>query len=306
MKPRWFVVLAAIAFTIASVVALTLQDEKTPSYSAETSNTDIPAKSSVAPAVVSSPPSPKENTDCLTPAQVESHPMFLDEFERLTPFLAMGADFGSYRSLTRESLQDLARQNDSGAMVVLGRMAELRASGVDEDRAVDFLDVTESVVVSTSGSKLPRAERRVEFLVAADWYYRAALHGRLLALARYGSTVASAGKGPVELGWMTADEYDSLPDRQKPWFSPTSIYHHLPYVLMPELQEGLLDIGFHDRSGESDKWLSLIDRLESDFRSDLNDAGLTLPVLGPTELPDADEVVEMICPQFRDEYFDKD
>jgi len=58
--------------------------------------------------------------NCLSESMLETHPMMMDELERLEPFLVNSGSISVYRDLAESELSHLITQDDSGAMAVLG------------------------------------------------------------------------------------------------------------------------------------------------------------------------------------------
>ena len=176
---------------------------------------------------------PQMSDGCIDEANIESHPLILQEAERIAPYATMTPGMAAYRDLSETDLNKLIDQGDSAAMAVMAAIEKMRAWGADEQKAIPYLTGEAGSFVQIR--PIP-ADQDDHYKRAAIWYYEAALHGRVLALIDAGNTLEMARQTPVELGWVTADEYADLSDREKTLMKPTHVYHALAHTIAPELR----------------------------------------------------------------------
>ncbi len=176
--------------------------------------------------------------DCLDESFLELTP----EIQRQAVFYesmnTQSKSFDSYRGLTRSNIEDLVTQGDSRAMVVRGAMAEMEARGYSDSMAFEFLWNINADVTRRLNPEDLSEEQRGHLQEAADYYYQAALNGRLLVLPYYGAAVSYISGGPVEQGWIDKVAYDQLDEtRKKKSVSPAYIFYLLAFDIAPGLYE---------------------------------------------------------------------
>ena len=89
--------------------------------------------------------------------------------------------------------------------------------------------------------QLDSPERVARMREAREWFYRAALNGRLYALLLVGEADFLLGQGPVEQGWIDASEFRELGDNTRRNMLPQRVYlAAIPYIA-PELDSGLTE-----------------------------------------------------------------
>ena len=240
--------------------------------------------------------------DCLSPMQIETHPMFMAELERLDPVMDTGPTIASYRSLTSAELEVMAQQKDSAAMAVLGAMSVMRARNLPESNAVSYL-LLEDKSLSSVAIERPLPPEVVEhYEEASRWFYRSALHGRLLALRHVGQHSWLMGKGPVEHGWIEKDDYDALSSKEKTAIDPGNIYSSVAYEIAPTLKDGpigemLTEIsrGVVANTGLRE---TILTGLVQRFEDDRVNAGLPEIIVSDSAAPSLQEIFAMVCDEW--------
>ena len=219
----------------------------------------------------------------------QAHPWFVAEMTRIEPLTPSGPGMAVYRSLGEDDLLSLAAQKDSGAMVVLGARAELRAEGKSEDLAVDRLDGQRSVVQSWTRKPLDE-DVHAALTEAERWYYQAALHGRIFAMFKIGILRERLNGGAVEFGWVDEDAYAAMDTKRRADFYPPVIFGAAATALAPEITQSPLmtlaleSAGLDKPAGDP----ATVELVVSEFRADLRRNGLSLPSIPPYEGPDID------------------
>ncbi|MDJ0918702.1 MAG: hypothetical protein QNJ05_13125 [Woeseiaceae bacterium] len=228
-----------------------------------------------------------------------AHPWMAAEAARFESVSPTGPGMAVYQGLSEADLLSLATQEDSGAMVVLATRASLRARGKSEDYAVSQL----SGYSNRARSRVPIPDKdsganpEQALQEAQDWYYKAALHGRIFALVYVGRLQRRLVGGPVELGWIDKQAFEQLERKQRRDFNPFVVYQAAALKLMPQkmasppmvlaLESASVDLDFGDPA--------TIDLVLDEFRTDLQQSGLTLPVIPPYEGPSLEEWREEFC-----------
>ena len=232
--------------------------------------------------------------DCLTVEMLESHPMFASDAARLDPVLINSPTIASYRGLSIETLTNLAIQDDSAAMAVLGAIWMLKAIGIAEQYAVPFL-LYEDIALSTPWEPSledPDVQRHLK--VAREWFYKSALHGRLFALYRVGEIDAKLGGGPVGLGWIDKSQYEDFRAAQRSALMPQNVYNLLAFEIAPQLRTGTLEI-IYDLIPKHEYQGPILEDLATQFEQDRLARKLPPIVVPESQLPTWEEIREMIC-----------
>lgn len=249
-------------------------------------------------------PESAEPEECLNPSQLRTHPLIVAEIERLSAVADKGPYFDSYRGLDVATLTSLAESGDSAAMVLLGTHAELVAANNDNSQVLDLVSRNKEGVHASRGRTLSD-ESRAAFLEAADWYYRAALNGRVMALHRYGHVSLLAYGGPVELGWIGKEEYEALEKSERNFLDPLNIYNFVTFEVAPEILSGpMAEIRALIPKG-SERTRPIADALMNRYMEDLRQAGLPLVRVNVSSLPSMDFLEDRLCPGYElDQVFD--
>ena len=233
---------------------------------------------------------------CLNEALLETHPIMMDELRRLDPYTVNMESIAAYRDLAQSELSSLIDQGDSGAMAVVGAMHEMKARGWPESYAVPYL-LHEGPDQSSNSAGLPAAEeQKRHYEQAAKWFYQAALHGRVLALTYVGRQLDNMGSSPVDLGWISADEYNQLTRAERSTFNAANVYQAVAYTIAPELEIGLFDdenAGFGTAFAK--RFSSIAEPIAAKYRSDRKGLGLRPLLVPASELPPAQEIAELLC-----------
>ncbi len=219
----------------------------------------------------------------------------LAEMARLQPLAPEGPGMAVYRGLSATDLRSLAAQKDSGAMIVLGRRAELRADGKPEDDAVGLLDGQDSTTRSFSNNKILEEDVRAARVEAEHWYYQSVLHGRLFAMFYVGMLRERLYGGPIELGWVDEDAYSEMDSKQRTDYYPAVVYGAAATTLVPEaIQSPMLTLaleGLDTSAGDP----ATVELIVNELRADLQQNGLSLPDIPAYEGPGIDEWRKEFC-----------
>lgn len=297
---RWLIV----AVVVAAAVAYWLMEAQRPeSRPSEPPGTVLPE--STPPLVKHAPEieSPggasdqgvKDAATCLTAEQLEYHPLVVEDAYRYDAVGISGPTIGSYRGLSAIELRDLAGQGDSAAMAVLGAAEVMQARGLPVSKAVPHLMLEEFTLTPNTLKRPISAEARAHLEQAREWFYKAALHGRVMALYKVGESLEYTTGGPVELGWITRDEYDALTSYEKISLLPSNLYNALTFAIAPELGDGAHGEIITALLPRSDRQQELLDEFARRFVEDLNAAGLP-PISVPNAVsPSINELKSLLC-----------
>ena len=297
----WVIALAAIA---AGIYMLTV-DSRAPV--AVSSNSETPPPSAPSPTNTSSlvpddgetdiqsDEQPVDHEHCLTVEQLESHPLLVNDAYRFDAVGTTGPTIGAYRGLSSSDLHGLATQRDSAAMAVLGAMAVMRSVGEPEDKAVAYLMHEVTLHQMSSFKRPPDPEAAAHMEEARAWFYKAALHGRLMVLYHVGELLWREKGGPVELGWISKDEYESLSPYQKSALLPSNVYNGLAFEIAPELKSGPLGGIFSDFRLQTERQQQILQELRDQFHLDLESAGLPPISVAESKVPPIEELEKMLC-----------
>lgn len=232
---------------------------------------------------------------CLTAAQLEGHPLLVEDSYRFDAASDSGPSIASYRGLTEQELLDLATQGDSGAMVVLGAMSVMRAREWPVEQAVSYLMFEDPDLMLYEFSR-PLSEKFLGHMARArEWYYKAALHGRVMVLHRVGDSLSFEQGGAVKLGWIDAAEYDGLSSHEKIALIPANVYNVLSFEVAPALKSGPHGKLMADLMPRSERQHAIVDRLAKQFFRDLDDAGLDPVSIPESTAPPIEDLLHLIC-----------
>lgn len=237
----------------------------------------------------------REVADCISPAELDSDPVLADEYARLDSVITSGPTIASYRGLSSAQLVGLAIQGDSAAMAVLGAMAVMRARNLSEDKAVAYLLREDPSVWSFSLQSPLEPEVMKHLEQASDWFYNAALHGRLLALENAGEIIAMVAGTPTELGWVEADEYANLAGYERYELDPATVYHALAFELAPELRSGPFGAINAELTQGGERQQVVLDELARQFSEDRQAAGLPPIAITKSSAMSTAELSAMLC-----------
>ncbi len=238
---------------------------------------------------------PADPTNCLTLEQLESHPILVDDSYRFDSVGTGGPTIASYRSLSSAELRGLASQGDSAAMSVLGAMSIMRSRKLPENRAVAYLTHEDPELQTNQCSRPFDTLTTAHLEEASEWYYKAALHGRVMALYHVGDLLWMQKGGPVELGWIDKVEYDSLTQFQKNSLLPPNVYNALALEIAPELQSGPYGTLITELMPRSEQQQQVLDALHNSFREDLDAAELPPISVAVSTAPPMEELMSLLC-----------
>jgi hypothetical protein len=139
---------------------------------------------------------------------------------------ANGPQIEIFRGVSEDSLRSFAAQGDSAAMAVLGARAAMRALELHEQRAVPWLQFEDVNMETMLPGKTFSEPALFELDEAAQWFYRAAMHGRLYALRNY-EVIAARHGGPVGLGWIEDEDFRSLSSRERSALYPSNVHQNV-------------------------------------------------------------------------------
>ena len=237
--------------------------------------------------------------DCLSPEQLESHPLFYAEAQRIDAVAVTGPTIQSYRGISPEVLENLAAQGDSAAMAVLGAVSLLKARNITADKAVPFLLLEDTSVYSYTSTH-PLDEQAIEHLHEAyRWFYQAALHGRVLALPYAGHAKGILQEGAVGMGWIEQGEFDSLKGMAKSAYEPMTVYNALAFELAPELRDGPFGI-IYDMIPTNDWQKTILPKLAEKFERDRLEAKLPPIEIPESTAPSWEDMRSMVCESYLD------
>ncbi len=269
-----------------------------------TLSTQIAPSSDATPAASTSDDETVEPADaetCLTPSQLETSNLFKAEQEIMEALSGAGSQqVNAYRGNTRDQVLPFAEQNDSAAMVVLGAMAMVRGRGEDESRAFEFLNPKEGAGLDLIGPQIGvelTDAAAADYQEAYDWFYKAALYGRLLALANAGEARYAMEPSPIKQGWISREDYDSLPRREKGNLQILSLYNTAMSQIAGNPSDGMLGIilSIQPRTQIVD---DLALTISEQFEIDRKAAGLPAIHIPKSTLPSPEEIVSMVCKEY--------
>lgn len=234
-------------------------------------------------------------TDCLSPEQLDSDPALVEEYARFESLVTSDPVIESYRGLSAAELAGLADQGDSAAMAVLGANSIMRAMKLPVDQAVSHL-LLQNPSLELFNFEQPLESETVQHLQeASDWFYSAAVHGRLLALQNVGEITAIIGGTPSELGWISQDEYESLERFERHALDPANVYGALAFEIAPGLIDSPLGAMTAELTPGGDRQQLLLHGLAWQFRRDREAARLP-PIDIPTSTaPSLAEIESLMC-----------
>ena len=246
------------------------------------------ANEDLAPVVPSAtppkPPKPATNepieAGCASLEELKAHPDVLAFHDAMDSWLNGGMDIEQFLNTDLAKVDKRARDGDQTAMLVMARAAMLEASGNDPGLAVPLLlhgGRPDNSWLEDLGLELGLFLRNREFSdeqreslqSAQHWYYQLAIRGRLHYLRAYADLVQALDGGPVELRWISREDYERLNARQRRVFDPEIVYADLTgRFLLPNYHIfGENRLAADDRANRE----ALIARLGAEFRSDLKE-----------------------------------
>lgn len=240
-------------------------------------------------------PDAESVANCLSASQLESHPLLSVEWARFDSLSVTGPTIASYRGLSNVELENLVTQGDSAAMAVLGAISFLRARGLDDGDAVSYLLSEESGLNGYSFTRPLDEDVRINYEQARDWFYQAALHGRLLSLQKVGEMTWVIDGGPVALGWIEKNDYELLSSFEKGALDPIMVYQELAMVIAPQLGSGPFWESVSEHIPRVDQQQDVLDELARQFEQDLEGAGLPQVEVPESTAPALEELRSMLC-----------
>lgn len=237
----------------------------------------------------------RDSSSCLTLAQLESHPLIVEDARRFDAVGDSDPSIAAYRGFTEQELRAFAAQGESSAMVVLGAMSVMRARGWPPEQAVPYLLFEDRDLMVHEFSHPHSEETRGHMAQAREWYYKAALHGRVMVLSRVGRLLSDERGGPVGLGWIDAAEYDGLSEDEKEALSPWWVYYDLSFEVAPALKTGPHGGSMLDILPLQERRRAIVEQLKDRFFRDLEDAGLELVSVPESVAPPIEDLMNLLC-----------
>jgi hypothetical protein len=204
------------------------------------------------------------------------------ERERLEDFTVEPWQFRAYSNLSEAQTLALVDQGDTKAMVIMGMRSRLIALGRKPQSAVPYLIAPYKLPTKINPSKDAERESRNHAGDAAEYFYQAAIHGRLLALRTYGEQLELAGLDAVSLGWVSDDEYAEFSDVEKAKLRPSEVFESLAYELVPNLVNEWthsVKIVYPFDEDYAELRNRILAVLDNRFREELNRYGDVLPIV---------------------------
>ncbi len=242
---------------------------------------------------------------CLTAAQLESHPILVRDSYRFDAVSDSGPTIASYRGLAEHELRDLAAQGDSAAMAILGAISVMRAREWPVEKAVPYLMYEDPALMSYMTNRPLSPEFLGHMAQARKWFYDAALHGRVMVLHRIGESLFFENVGAVKLGWIDAEEYDSLSNHEKTALMPSNVYNALSFEIAPELKSGPHGALIADLMPRSDRQRVIVHQLADRFQRDLQAAGLPPIAVSESTAPPMEDLLSLLCESERERLEDE-
>jgi hypothetical protein len=231
---------------------------------------------------------------CLTERELDSNPLIRQDGERFHSVATNGPHIEIFRGVSEGSLRSFAAQGDSAAMAVLGARSVMRALGLDEHRAVSWLQFEDLSTETMLPGRTFSESALLELDEAAVWFYRAAMHGRLYALRNYGDVMYARYGGPVGLDWITEDDFRLVSNREKAALAPSNVYQNVANDVAPQLTEG--PIGWlGDMTIRADVEGQIRNELVGEFLKARDAAGLPPISVADTASPDIDALLAKLC-----------
>lgn len=303
LSPRLNWAAAAILVAIAVLVSTGLLFE--PDDSGDANNLRVTELSKATEdqdglGIDAQPPYPSDvdagdSLPCLTLEQLEGHPVLAQDANRYEAVTDSGPVIAAYRGLSEQELLDLSKQEDSAAMAVLGAMSVMRARNLPEEKAVSYLTLEDPELMTFTFTR-PFSQEFIDHMAQArQWFYKAALHGRVMVLHRVGESLTFEQGGPVTLGWISEEEYDNLSSYEKTALYPSNVYNVLAYEIAPGLKSGPHGEILWELMPRTEQQQAIIDKLAEQFDRDLKQAGLPPIVVSKSSLPPMDDLLSLLC-----------
>ncbi len=232
-------------------------------------------------------------TGCLTMDEIRARPLVRELMQRLDAAAVEGDDVETFRGVDVDSVRGFAEQGDAAAMAVTGAILVMQAFKQPEALAVDWLN---------SGGHLdgiemrlsPSSEASLILNDAAYWFYEAALNGRVMALQHYGQVRGQVFGGPVGLGWVSQEEYDTLDDEQRNELSPFNMFRMTAIDLVPGSYEEFVR-GSNRTPSRSEIGERIRNDIHHEFNVALSNSDLAPPIISAAEATELEELRSQIC-----------
>jgi hypothetical protein len=176
----------------------------------------------------------------------------------------------------------------------------MRARNLSEDKAVAFLLREDTDVWSFSLAQPLDPEVITHLEEARDWFYKSALHGRLLALRNAGEIIALVAGTPTELGWIEEDEYESLDAYERYELDPATVHEALAFEIAPQLRSGPFGAAISELTAGGERQKAVLDELASQFNADREAAKLPPIVIPESSVPSMEVFEARLCEPYLD------
>ena len=216
-----------IAIGLLLVAWILYPDERNhsdPNAVVRTSTESVTPDPPVAPPDINQTVRQTESTDC--------PPIPQDELRILSSAGYSSEALEPYSVLDRMTVGEMARQGDTLAMLALAELEVYAARGFGDEANWTARQQYEQRQPDEVYS--PVDQQSEKWQAALDWYYRAALEGRVMALIQYGRVLTESETTPVELGWILAADYEVMSDLEQRALMPAAIYQEAAKRLAPE------------------------------------------------------------------------
>jgi hypothetical protein len=199
-----------------------------------------------------------------------------------------------YSMASRATIDALVAQGDTAAMLALAELEAYAARGFGEEANWPArLQMTSA----DPPFKLSPDEQSKRWGSALRWYYAAALNGRAMALIVYGRTLSEMGMSPVDVGWISEADFETLSDNEKRALSPSMVYIGLARQLAPEAYNWAMQpsVPIFPESQLSDLHERILDSLADDFFDALGAGGHSVPESIVASFPVYSELMGRSC-----------
>ena len=104
------------------------------------------------------------------------------------------------------------------------------------------------------------------------------------------------GKKPIDLGWISTEDYHQLTRAQKSTFNAANVYQAVAFTIAPQVGVGFLEeIGLGIGSMFATRFSDIAEPIASQFRSDRAELGLDPLIIPASTLPSYSELTELLC-----------
>ena len=243
-------------------------------------------------------PAPAARESCWEIEDFDEQDLPDEELALIYSAVPLGPDFEDFRHLDPASLQAIAEQGDSAAMALLGMMAMGEAYGVSPDDVFALIlgeADEDSITINPGIESMDEATTTALHEEAEFWFYEAALHGRVGALALNAFVNAQLERDAVSLGWITAEELEAMEPTVRVTMQPSLVYLGALLQLVPAAAAVGPFASWPSEGVQYEESLRAQHRIIEQYHRDLADRGLPRPEILDAELPVFAEIAGAIC-----------